>query len=209
MKALIKFIFWLAVFLAVLAVIGRIFLFHVAQTNSFSMVPNLIPGDYFLVSKRSTLDPGDIAVCRNPENPASMVVLRVIALPGTTVSVKGNKIRLGHSVIDHTEMAGNLYYVDNTSGENLEYRATLTNEYLGGHEYSVALSERGTGYNVAPHEVEVGLYLMGDNRNRARDSRNFGEVLPTECIGQAILIAWPAEDTGELKRKKRILKWLL
>lgn len=209
MKKLFKFIFGLIVFLAVVAVVGRMFLFHVAQTNSFSMIPNLVPGDYFLVSTRSTMDPGDIAVCRNPENPSSLVVLRVIAVPGTTVSVRGNTIKIDNSSIDHAELVGQVYYVDNTSGENLSYNATLTHEYLGGHDYLVALSERGSGENFDAHEVETGLFLMGDNRNRSRDSRNFGEVLIGECIGQAIMILWPAEDTGELKRKDRIFKWLL
>jgi signal peptidase I len=208
-KALFKFIFGLIVFLAIVAVVGRMFLFHIARTDSFSMIPNLVPGDYFLVSTRSSLSSGDIAVCRNPENPSSLVVLRVLAVPGMTISIGGNKIRIDQTVIDHAEVAGSLYYVDNTSGEHLEYVATLMHEYVGGHEYLAAFSDQGSDYNFDAHNVEKGLFLVGDNRNRARDSRHFGEVLINDCIGQAIMVIWPAEDSGELKRKDRILKWLL
>ncbi|MCP4197915.1 MAG: S26 family signal peptidase, partial [Proteobacteria bacterium] len=65
-RKFIKKLFGFVIFLVIVLIIGRIFLFEVAVTKSYSMVPNLVSGDVFLVYKRILLGPGDIAVCRNP-----------------------------------------------------------------------------------------------------------------------------------------------
>ena len=68
--------------------------------------------------------------------------------------------------------------------------------------------DRAGNKQFAKRKVETGFFLLGDNRNRARDSRHFGEVPIGDCIGKAVLILWPAEDNGDLKRNDRFLKSL-
>ena len=44
MWSVIKGFFWLVVFLVLMFVIGRIFFFEIARTDSYSMVPNILAG---------------------------------------------------------------------------------------------------------------------------------------------------------------------
>ena len=52
------------------------------------------------------------------------------------------------------------------------------------------------------------FYLVGDNRNMARDSRNFGPVPIDSCIGEAMFLLWPGEDSGDLKFSDRVFEWI-
>ncbi|MCP4600543.1 MAG: signal peptidase I [Proteobacteria bacterium] len=207
MFSALRKLFKLIVFLAVVAIIGRIFFFDVAETNSHSMIPNLVPGDIFLVYRRGVLGPGDIAVCKNPENPDSLIVLRIFGVPGSTISIRSDIPYINGKQKDHMLSEG-IIYEDNNSGEHLEYYVAIAHEYVGGKTFTIALMDRAGNRNFKEHEVEDGFFLLGDNRNRARDSRHFGEIRVEDCIGRAMVIAWPGEDCGDLKRKDRILEWL-
>jgi type IV secretory pathway protease TraF len=57
-------------------------------------------------------------------------------------------------------------------------------------------------------EVEEGLFLLGDNRNLARDSRDYGTVDPEECLGRAIFLFEPAQNNGGLGYEQRRFKWI-
>ena len=207
MKEILRNIFGILVFLVLVAVIGRIFFFNFAQTNSYSMIPTLVPGDTFLVLTRWTLGPGDIAVCRNPENPRTMIVSRILGVPGSTFGISNNGPIINGRTLQH-EYTHKSVYVDDTSGEHLEFLVDVAYEYLGGREFQVAMMTRAGERNFRVREVETGFFLVGDNRNRARDSRHFGEVPVSSCIGKAILVLWPGEDSGDLKQKSRIFDWL-
>ena len=203
----LKGLFGVIVFFVLIAVIGKIFIFDIARTDSYSMIPNLIPGDTFLVYTRATLDPGDIAVCRNPADPKNMLVLRVLAVPGSEISMKNNNLYIDGNKVDQ-RIFESLVYEDNTSGEHIEYLVNIVGEYVGGLNYRVALMDRAGDKHFAREEVEDGLFLIGDNRNRARDSRHFGEVAIEDCVGKAFLIVWPGENSGDLEQKHRFLEWL-
>ena len=209
MKSFLKFVLGLILVLAILAIVGRIFVFEVAQTNSYSMVPSLVPGDYFLVNTVSLPGQGDIAVCENPEDPTSLVVLRIIGVPGNTVGLWKNHLRVDGVVVQHN-IVDPISYEDTTSDETLTYDARVGLEKWGGHLYDVALMERGTAKKKMD-DVTVPddhFFLIGDNRNIARDSRNFGAVPIDSCIGIASFLVWPGEDTGTLLFKDRIFSWL-
>ncbi len=207
MKEVVKNILKILVFLVLLAVVGRIFFFNLAQTNSYSMIPTLVPGDTFLVLTRWSLGPGDIAVCRNPENPRTMVVSRIMGVPGSTFGIAGNRPIINGRMLDH-HFTNRIVYEDNTSGEHLEFLVDVGHEYVGGRDFQIALMERAGDRDFRVREVETGFFLVGDNRNRARDSRHFGEVPVSSCIGKAVLVMWPGEDSGDLEQKNRIFQWL-
>ena len=71
----------------------RAFVLHPFSVPSESCVPNLMPGDYFFVSKSAYRfgDPqrGDIAVFRLPKDPGIDYVKRVIGLPGDRIQMIG------------------------------------------------------------------------------------------------------------------------
>jgi signal peptidase I len=207
MKKFFKVLFGIVVLLVFLAVIGRIFLFNLARTDSYAMVPSLVPGDLFLVLTKGALGPGDIAVCRNPEDPSRLVVSRIIGVPGSTVGISGNRLVINDDIIDH-QFSNPVLYVEDAHGEPLEFLANVAHEYIGGRHFEVAMMKGGGGNNMSVKEIKEGFFVIGDNRNRARDSRHFGEIPIRDCMGKAFLVIWPGEDSGDLKRNDRWFNWL-
>jgi signal peptidase I len=207
---LLKFVFGLIVVIAIVAVIGRIFFFELGKTQSYSMVPTLIAGDVFIVStiSKNNLGMGDIAVCENPDDPSELVALRIIGVPGDEVSFWRNHIKLNGSVIQHS-FEDPLIYFDRTSDEEMEYAVKIAEELVGGKLYHVATMDRAGGKDaravVVPDEH---FFVAGDNRNMAVDSRNFGPIPIESCVGKAVFLLWPAEDSGDLKRGSRLLSKL-
>ena len=204
----LKGLFIFILFLVVLAVIGRLFLFELAQTNSYSMVPNLVAGDLFLVKTVGAMGMGDVAVCENPEDPGNLVVLRIVGIPGQTIKIARNHLMIDGDMVER-EMVEPLLYEDNTSGEQLSYAVKIGQEYIGGRLYEVALMDRAAGREQRETEVPAGhFYLLGDNRNMAHDSRNFGAVPIKSCIGRAVFLLWPGPDSGDLLKTGRMLSWI-
>ncbi len=207
MVKLLRFLVGLLIVFVLVAGIGRLFFFEVVRIDSYSMVPNLLAGDYFLVYTRGDLDPGEVAVCRHPEDPETMVALRILGIPGSTFQMRHNHPILNGDMVQH-QVDDPLAYVDNSSEEPMEYIVDMAQEYVGGHRYVVALMDRARDKSFRKIEVEYGFFLVGDNRNMSHDSRHFGEVEPEECIGTAFLVAWPGPDSGDFKRRERILEWV-
>jgi signal peptidase I len=201
---LFKFLFGLIIVAAVVAVIGRLFFFELARTKSYSMVPTLVSGDVFIVWTAGLIGRGDVALCANPEDPAEMIALRVIGVPGDQVAFWQNHIRLNNEVIQHS-VEDPILYLDDTSGEGLEYAVNVAEEYLGGRLYHVALMDRAGGKDARPVTVPRDqFFVAGDNRNMTRDSRNFGSIPISSCIGRAIFLLWPGKDSGDLRRGPRL-----
>jgi signal peptidase I len=206
-----KFLKGLFVFIVIVvlaAVIARIFFIELVQTNSYSMVPTLVAGDLFVVRTVGKLGLGDVAVCTNPEDESNMVVLRILGVPGQTVSGWRNHLKVDDEVIQH-ELVEPIFYEDNTSGEELQYAVRIAQEYVGGQLFEVALMDNSGRKDFGEITVpDDSFFLVGDNRNMARDSRNFGPVPIDSCIGEAVFLMWPGDDSGDLKFSDRVIEWI-
>ena len=208
MGKLLKFLFGVIIVVAIVAVIGRLFFFELGKTQSYSMVPTLVAGDVFVVSTVSLLGRGDVAVCENPDDPTELVALRVIGVPGDEIAFWRNHVKLNGEVIQHS-VVDPILYADRTSSEEMEYAVNIAEEYLGGRDYNVALMDRAGGKELSPVVVpEDHFYVAGDNRNMSVDSRNFGTIPIESCVGKAVFLLWPGEDSGSLKRTARLLSKL-
>ena len=203
----LKKLFGFVLFLLIVLIIAWIFLFEVAITRSYSMVPNLIAGDIFLVYKRIALGPGDIAVCRHPENPKANVVLRILGVPNSTLAIRNNHVFLNDTMVDRT-FEKTLLYEDRTAAETVEYFVDIARSSFSGRVYELAFMDRAGDKHFRKYNVESGFFLLGDNRNMAEDSRHFGEVDIDLCIGKAVMLIWPAEENGDLKWDDRFLEIL-
>jgi signal peptidase I len=208
MGSILKFLFGTVVVVALVAIVGRLFFFELAKTQSYSMVPTLVAGDVFIVWTPGLIGQGDIALCANPESPSEMIALRVVGLPGDRISFYRNHLMVNGQMVQHS-IIDPIIYVDNTSGEHLEYAVNVAEEYLGGKLFHVAMMDRAggkeTGTFVVPNDH---FFVAGDNRNLARDSRNFGGVPIGSCIGKATFLLWPGADSGDLHRGRRLLSKL-
>jgi signal peptidase I len=163
------------------AFILRMIVVETYQVLSGSMLPALRAGDRIVVNKlayRRKLGPieelepsperGDLVVFRNtvsdgPEH----LVKRVIALPGDTVTMRGDRPVINGWAVPGCD-AG-LYVYPVVDGA---VRGRLRIEFLGAHAYATVQSA-GTPM-PEPYVVKDGeLFVLGDNRTSSSDSRSW------------------------------------
>ena len=157
-----------------LAAICLLFLlvFRVVIVSGTSMNYTLLDGDYLLlISNAFYQNPrqGDIVVAsKDSFDNGAPIVKRVIATEGQTVDI---------------DFGTGIVYVDGVALEE-DYTYTMTN------------LDEGTSF---PQVVEKGhVFLMGDNRNKSKDSRSpeIGQVDEREILGKAIFLFMPGTNKG-------------
>ena len=147
-------------------------LFRIVIVSGPSMNATLIDGDYLLLLSNifyTNPQPGDIVVAsKDSFKNGEPIIKRVIATEGQIVDIDFN--------------AG-IVYVDGVALEE-DYTLTPTNREEG---------------NSFPMAVEEGcIFVMGDNWNNSKDSRNpeIGLIDRREVLGKAILLLFPGTDGG-------------
>ena len=158
-------------------IITLLLFFRVVIVSGPSMYQTLWDGDWLLlVSNLFYQEPefGDIIVAsQDTFNDGEPIVKRVIALEGQTVD------------IDFQE---GIVYVDGVALEE-DYTYTPTN-MQGGMTFPLTVDEGC-------------IFVMGDNRNKSKDSRNpeIGQVDKREVLGKAVFLIFPGTDEGNAERQ--------
>ena len=222
------------VFFAVaIALVLRIVIFHPFNIPSGSMKPNLLVGDFLVVSKptfgyskASLVYPltrmpvegrilafsqphrGDIVVFKNVKDGNKDYIKRVIGLPGDKIQMIG-----GHLYINDQAVQKEFVKTDESiCGTNYAapmYRETLDN----GVSYIVqeCYGDDGPLDNRGPYLVPAGHYfMMGDNRDQSQDSRvleDVGYVAADAVVGKAERLFMSVD--GEKTKFWTVWKWPL
>ncbi len=157
---------------------------------SGSMVPALLPGDHFFVSKGPTAHAparGDIVVFASPPDPTQDFVKRVIGLAGDHIELDGYTVRVnGSALATKLEQAD---YVGPPNGPN-ELRGALWSESIGAHHYRVLRDADHQWTDKLDVTVEPDhVFVLGDNRDNSMDSRQFGTV-PTSSVKGEVVMLW-------------------
>lgn len=142
-----------------LAIVIRILLLASFVMSGASMLPSIWPGDFLLGFKWGTRDVkrGDIVALRCPHQKERTCLKRVVGLAGDRI-----EFHRGFLVI-------------NGRAARIATRGQFVTESLGGSQWTVWSSERGSNRKVEvvpPHHV----YLLNDKREEPEDSRNWGSV---------------------------------
>lgn len=147
-------------------------LFRVVVVSGSSMYDTLIDGDrLLLISSTFYRHPqqGDIVVaCKESFDNGAPIIKRVIATEGQFVDI---------------DFEAGIVYVDGVALEE---------------DYTYTLTTRDEGVSF-PLRVEEGhVFLLGDNRDRSKDSRDpeIGQVDQREILGKAILLFLPGTNGG-------------
>ena len=150
-------------------------LFRIVIVSGPSMNNTLLDGDYLLLLSNNLYpNPkhGDIIVASKDDfKDGEPIIKRVIATEGQTVDI---------------DFAAGIVYVDGIALQE-DYTLTPTNLAEG---------------VVFPITVDEGcLFVMGDNRNESKDSRNpeIGLVDKREVLGKAIFLLIPGTDGGSVQ----------
>jgi signal peptidase I len=196
-------IYWLLIVVQLIYAIGLIaavrgFVYEAFKIPSSSMSPTLLPGDRFLVRKLLTRDHvpnrGDLIVYRNPTpTGAANFVARVVAVAGDHLTISG----------EHVSINGKELNRDPVPDESLKFRGNQVNgrvavEENAGRRYLVAYGDSKDGdraqgdfdATIPEHHV----FVLGDNRDRAKDSKHFGSIHLADIVGYVQYIYWPSES---------------
>ncbi|HEY3451370.1 MAG TPA: signal peptidase I [Myxococcales bacterium] len=154
---------------------------------SGSMLPTVQEGDHIAVDKLafglrvpfshlylSGTGPSrfDVVVLESPEDGSTILLKRVVALPGDRVAVKGGRIVVQGVPAD------------------LQVDAGAVREAFEGRSHPLGLSYGG-GPDLPETTVPAGSYLvLGDNRGNSHDGRSFGLVPRAAILGRAAGVFW-------------------
>jgi len=162
------------VFVGSLFIVIYLFVAQPNQVKGASMDPTFGSGDYIFTSKITykirSYHRGDVVVFRSPNNPDIEYIKRIIGIPGDVIMIKDSEV-----------------YVN---GKQLkeDYISAKTNLWEGG------FSKEGVGTKV----MDGMLFVMGDNRPRSSDSREFGLITEESVIGQVFYRYFPPNKAGAI-----------
>jgi signal peptidase I len=155
---------------------------------SASMAPTILPGDRVLVNKLEyrLREPHrfDVVVFRVPENPQQRFIKRLIALPGDEVEIKAGRVRVNGRELP--QQAAPLPPPPGASGE-------MRWETFDGKTHRLLTGDGEAREDLPPQVVPPHAYfVLGDNRDRSRDSRHFSFIPAANLVGEAQCIYFPA-----------------
>jgi signal peptidase I len=196
-------VYWLLIVVLMVYSIGLIvgvrgLVYEAFVVPTSSMSPTILPGDRFLAKKLLARDRvperGDLIVYQNPTaTGANRFVGRVVALAGDHLEINGERL-----VINDNELEK-----DRVPDESLKHLGEqvigrVAYEVNAGRRYLVAYGDSADGgrargdFDATIPERQV--FVLGDNRDRAKDSRDFGSIHLADIVGYVEYIYWPSES---------------
>ncbi len=143
-------------------ILTYLFIGQPLQISGDSMHPTLVDGEQIVAEKISgKIKRGDIVVFAHPENPQTLIIKRVIGLPGEGFKISANKVYIDNMQLDES-YSSNLTQGKGYLQENVEY--------------------------TVPHNAYV---VLGDNRENSIDSRDWGYLEKSKIVGKSFVVYYP------------------
>jgi signal peptidase I len=147
----------------------RMFVAQPFIVSGASMEQTFHTGEYLIVDQLTyharTAKRGEVIVFRYPKDPSKFFIKRVIGVPGDTISIEGNTVRITNAAYPNGFILDEPYIAKMTPGP------TVT-ETLGDREY----------------------FVMGDNRDQSSDSRVWGVLQEDRIVGRAFVRLFPPKE---------------
>lgn len=159
------------VFIVVIVVLIRIFIFDPVRVDGASMDTTLKNGEIMILNKiyyrKNDIKRFDIVVVDEGDK---NIIKRVIGLPGEKIEYRDNKLYINDEILDDP------------------YPSSETDDF----------SIIDIGLEKIPSDS---YFVMGDNRSNSLDSRSnqIGVVKKDIIIGRAKLVIWPFNKFGNVK----------
>lgn len=165
-----SFITALLIFIAAYYVLGRP---HIISGSS--MEPSFDDTEFIITQKVSYYfhapQRGDVIVFKWPPNPDFEYIKRIIGLPGDTLRLQGGKVLINGRILNEPYLDPRTY----TAGSSA---------FEAEHDYKIPADQ---------------YLVMGDNREKSSDSREWGLVPRKNFIGKVYFRYWPPNHFGFIK----------
>lgn len=143
----------------------------------------------------------DVVVFESVEEPGVNVVKRIIGMPGDTVAMEGNVMRINGRPMDEPYAQRTDPVVD---PEHPQMRAWQV-RYLAGRD---ARTYRPTLKNWGPLVVPAdSFFVMGDNRDNSYDSRYWGFLGRDRIRGRPLFIYFSFDKSGVFPPFLTAIRW--
>ena len=175
----------------------RVYLLQPFIIPNASMYPTISPRDHIVALKNAywNADPqrGDMVLFPDPDNRHDFwnkYIKRVIAVAGDTVAVKDGDVYVNGAKLTRQLIGPGV--VSGTTGQ-------IFSEDNNGAKYRIFISQD----HPAPDFPEITVlknecFVMGDNRNGARDSRYVGTIPIISILGKFEYRYWPIASAGRI-----------
>ncbi len=178
----------------------RSFLFEPFKIPSGSMIPTLLIGDFILVNKfayglrlpvlnskfMEVGEPkrGDVVVFRYPVDPGINFIKRLVGMPGDTIVYRDKKLFINGEAVELISQGVFSSSAIKCTAPSPD--AERYSEQLGEVAHDILL-HHGSGSRDGRWVVPEGHYfMMGDNRDRSNDGREWGFVPEANLMGRAV-----------------------
>ena len=187
-----------------------------------SMLPTLLINDHIFVNKLTygirvpfsekwlvefgKPQRGEVIVFKFPRDKGTFYIKRVVGVPGDKIFYEDGKLFINDqemTKVPANEPGGFSYVrdVDFQSGGQMPFESKEDFEHyiedIEGHQHDVLLRKgQYLGNSYGPTYVPEGqLFVMGDNRNRSSDSREWNFVPHENVLGRAMFVWLSCEST--------------
>jgi signal peptidase I len=156
-----------------------------------SMAPGIQRGDRIFLNKAvyriKAPARGDVVVFLYPDDRRLYYIKRIVALPGDTIEMRGNRVLINDQPLSYSKPA---------PGPALNFDPGSTIQALEednhGHGYPI-LVDGARPVDLPKITVPHGTcFVLGDNRSQSKDSRTFGPIPLADVKGRVDYIYWPA-----------------
>jgi len=178
----------------------RSFLFEPFKIPSGSMIPTLLVGDFIVVNKyayglrlpvlNTKIVPigepkrGDVVVFRFPVDPKVNFIKRLVGLPGDVITYRDKQLYVNGEPVSKTEIGH--YTAEEAKCTVPRADAVKYREQLGDVEHDILVHLNSGGRDGQWTVPEGHYFMMGDNRDRSNDSREWGFVPEENLMGRAV-----------------------
>lgn len=187
-----KFLGIVVLVLGIVAAILKTWFVDIVVVGHDAMAPTLFAGDTVLVWRDSHADHGAVMLCRHPTLDTRFVMGRVVGRNGAEIGTDRGRLRI-EGTYPATDWRGTVQYYDRVDHVQVPMRWGV--EALGNDAHLVFQRE-GRQFRLNPTGDYDGLYLLDDNRTyTGEDSREFGPVPESRCIGRVFMRVSMSETT--------------
>ena len=163
----IKDLLFYATIALIIVIPVRIFIAQPFIVSGASMSPTFETGQYLIINQLSyhLSEPErfDVVVFRYPREPSKFFIKRIIGLPGETIEVRGNKVRISNANGDISFILEEPYVAPENTRQDFVLLTLKDDEY----------------------------FVLGDNRKVSSDSRIWGPVSREYIVGKAFIRLLP------------------
>ncbi len=163
----------------VIAVFLKTFVMTLAKVDGQSMEPSLQHADRMYVNKLFyTPDRGDVVIVETGDPNAPFYIKRVVATEGDSLFIdfETGDVYVNGEIIDEPYIA-----------EPTRRTGSYINKLIDKGKFSIE------------NPLIIGddqVFVMGDNRNNSKDSREIGPVSLDDITGHAVFRFWPLNNIG-------------